>query len=144
MMNSVAALLVYYAEFDHSCSARIGVTGLEPDPSSGCSARADALLRGTIYGIRSRLYDPSPPPTDGLGEGTTGTVRLAFNYDQGVSGVPNRGRKSVRHWRQLQKAPISVVSHSFRLIFRRAIVARSDLEAWMFFSWNARARNTHV
>ena len=30
---------------------------------------------------------------------------------------------------QLQTAPLSVVSHSFRLIFRRAIVSRSDLEA---------------
>ena len=112
-MNSVAALLVYYAEFDHSCSARIGVTGLEPDPSSGCSARADALLRGTIYGIRSRLYDPSPPPTDGPGEGTTGTVRLAFNYDQGVSGVPNQGRKRVRNFKGSHLGRFPLVSADF-------------------------------
>jgi hypothetical protein len=32
------------------------------------------------------------------------------------------------------KAPFSAVFHSFRLIFGRAIISRSGLEAWMFFS----------
>ena len=32
------------------------------------------------------------------------------------------------------KAPISVIFHSFRLIFGRAIISRNGLDAWMFFS----------
>ena len=39
--------------------------------------------------------------------------------------------------------PISAVSHSFRLMFRRAIVPRSALEAWMLCLERARARHTH-
>jgi len=42
------------------------------------------------------------------------------------------------------KALISVVFHSFWLIFGRAIIPRSALEAWMLFLERARARNTHV
>ena len=41
----------------------------------------------------------------------------------------DQGGTRVRPW---PTAPISVVSHSFRLIFRRAIVSRSGLEARMF------------
>ena len=42
------------------------------------------------------------------------------------------------------KAPISVVFHSFRLIFGRGIISRNGLEARTFFFWNARARNGQV
>ena len=45
---------------------------------------------------------------------------------------------------QLQTAPISVVSHSFRLTFGRVIISRTGLERERLFSWNARARNTPV
>ena len=41
--------------------------------------------------------------------------------------VIDRAAKRVRRW-PTSKAPISVVFHSFRLIFRRAIISRSDLE----------------
>ena len=37
------------------------------------------------------------------------------------------------------KAPISAVFHSFRLIFGRAIIPRSALDAWMLFPERARA-----
>ena len=40
------------------------------------------------------------------------------------------------------KAPISAVFHSFRLIFGRAIISRSGLEAWMFFLERARAEHS--
>ena len=39
------------------------------------------------------------------------------------------------------KAPISAVSHSFWLIFGRAIISRNGLEAWMLF-FGTRARGT--
>jgi len=42
------------------------------------------------------------------------------------------------------KAPISAGFHSFRLIFGRAIIPLSALEACMLFLERARARNTHV
>ena len=51
------------------------------------------------------------------------------NHGNGASvGSRYQGRKRVRRW-PTSKAPISVVSHSFRLIFRRAIISWSDLEA---------------
>ena len=40
------------------------------------------------------------------------------------------------------KAPISVVFRSFRLIFGRAIISRSALEAWALFSKRARAEHS--
>ena len=40
------------------------------------------------------------------------------------------------------KAPISAVSHSFRLIFGRAIISRNGLEAWMLFPERARAEHS--
>ena len=44
---------------------------------------------------------------------------------------------------QLQTAPISVASHSFRLIFRRAIISRSHLERERLSLERARAEHTH-
>ena len=41
------------------------------------------------------------------------------------------------------KAPISAVFHSFRLIFGRAIIPRSALEAWMLFLERVRAEHSH-
>ena len=41
------------------------------------------------------------------------------------------------------KAPISAVSHSFRLTFGRAIISRNGLEAWMLFPERARAEHSH-
>ena len=46
--------------------------------------------------------------------------------------------------RSSPKAPLSVVSHSFRLILGRALISRSGPEAWVFFFLNVRAWNTHV
>ena len=40
------------------------------------------------------------------------------------------------------KAHISAVFHSFRLIFGRAIISRSGLEAWVLFSERARAEHS--
>ena len=40
------------------------------------------------------------------------------------------------------KAHISAVSHSFRLIFGRAIISRNGLEAWMLFPERARAEHS--
>ena len=40
------------------------------------------------------------------------------------------------------KAPISAVFHSFRLIFGRAIISRSALEAWMLFPERSRAEHS--
>ena len=40
------------------------------------------------------------------------------------------------------KAPISAVSHSFRLVFGRAIISRNGLEAWMLFPERARAEHS--
>ena len=40
------------------------------------------------------------------------------------------------------KPHISAVSHSFRLIFGRAIISRNGLEAWMFFPERARAEHS--
>ena len=40
------------------------------------------------------------------------------------------------------KAPISAVYHSFRLIFGRAIISRSALEAWVLFPKRARAEHS--
>ena len=40
------------------------------------------------------------------------------------------------------KAHISVVFHSFRLIFGRAIISRNGLEAWMLFPEHARAKHS--
>ena len=50
------------------------------------------------------------------------------------------GAGNVRHW-STSKAPISVVFHSFRLIFGRVIISRNGFEAWTFFS-GTRARGT--
>ena len=43
-----------------------------------------------------------------------------------LSALAGAGKES-----EMRKAPISVVLHSFRLIFGRAIISRSALEAWM-------------
>ena len=51
-----------------------------------------------------------------------------------------RGRKRVRRW-PTSKAPISVVFHSFWLIFGRVVVSRNGLEALMFFLECARAKH---
>jgi hypothetical protein len=40
------------------------------------------------------------------------------------------------------KAPLSVVFHSFRLTFGRAIISRSALDAWMLFGTRARGTLT--
>ena len=40
------------------------------------------------------------------------------------------------------KAPISAIFHSFRLIFGRAIISRSALEAWVLFPERARAEHS--
>jgi hypothetical protein len=40
------------------------------------------------------------------------------------------------------KAPLSVVFHSFRLTFGRAIIARNGLDAWMCFPDRARAEHS--
>ena len=40
------------------------------------------------------------------------------------------------------KAPISAASHSFRLIFGRAIISWSGLDAWMLFLERARAEHS--
>jgi serine/threonine protein phosphatase PrpC len=40
------------------------------------------------------------------------------------------------------KAPLSVVFHSFRLIFGRAIISRKSLEAWTLFLRRARAEHS--
>ena len=40
------------------------------------------------------------------------------------------------------KAPISVVFHSFRLIFGRAIISRNGLEAWVLFPKRERAEHS--
>jgi len=40
------------------------------------------------------------------------------------------------------KAPLSAVFHSFRLIFGRAIISRSALEAWVLFPERARAEHS--
>jgi hypothetical protein len=40
------------------------------------------------------------------------------------------------------KAPISVIFHSFWLIFGRAIISRSALEAWVLFPKRARAEHS--
>ena len=40
------------------------------------------------------------------------------------------------------KAPISAIFHSFRLIFRRAIISWNGLEAWMLFPERARAEHS--
>ena len=58
-------------------------------------------------------------------------VRETLGIDEwlvfGGSWGSTQGSKRVRRW-PTSKAPISVVSHSFRLMFRRAIISRSDLE----------------
>ena len=43
---------------------------------------------------------------------------------------------------RLQTAPLSVVFRSFRLIFGRAIISRSALEAWVRFPKRARAEHS--
>ena len=43
---------------------------------------------------------------------------------------------------QLQTAPLSVVSHSFRLMFRRAIISRSDLDRECLSLERARAEHS--
>ena len=40
------------------------------------------------------------------------------------------------------KAPFSAVSHSFRLIFGRAIISRNGLEAWVLFPERTRAKHS--
>ena len=58
-------------------------------------------------------------------------------------GTPTRLRDGATQGRKIptSKAPSSVVFHSFRLIFGRAIVSRDGLEAWMLVP--ARARRKH-
>jgi hypothetical protein len=46
------------------------------------------------------------------------------------------------HGRELREAPISVVSHSFRLIFGRAIIPWNGLEVWTLFPERARAKRS--
>ena len=54
--------------------------------------------------------------------------------------VPDRAGNG-RDVGQLQTAPISVVLHSFRLIFRRAIISRNGLEREWFSLERARAEH---
>jgi hypothetical protein len=43
---------------------------------------------------------------------------------------------------ETSKALLSAVFHSFRLVFGRAIISRSGLEAWMLFPERARAEHS--
>ena len=54
-----------------------------------------------------------------------------------LSALAGAGKES-----EMRKAPISVVLHSFRLIFGRAIVSRNGLEAWMLVPERARAEHS--
>ena len=51
-----------------------------------------------------------------------------------------RARDGAGNGRDVPKAPSSTIFHSFRLIFGRAIIARSVLEARMLFLERARAK----
>ena len=67
----------------------------------------------------------------------------AFAY--AAQGTTRGWSKSGQHKRAnfpTSKAHISAVFHSFRLIFGRAIISRSGLEAWMFFPERARAEHS--
>ena len=93
--------------------------GFLPPRGAGCSARSSRGSRG-----RARR---------GWGCGPwTGRPR-----PRGGSPGREKGAKS-----PTSKAPLSAVPHSFRLIFGRAIISRSALEARMLFLERARAEHS--
>ena len=63
---------------------------------------------------------------------------LPLNWDATTQRGAKQGSTRVRRW-PTSKAPISVVFHSFWLIFGRVIISRNGLEAWTFFLERARA-----
>ncbi|KAK7236784.1 hypothetical protein SO694_00093061 [Aureococcus anophagefferens] len=89
MMNSCAALLVYYAEYDTSCTAVVGTSGVRAVPDErGCGAAArDAVVRAITKRF-GELYDMDAAGTDGW-SGVHRKYEMAVTYDREVSSVPN-------------------------------------------------------
>ena len=131
---------------------RVVVAAREPRVAPEIVAERPLAVR-----VHGRPRRPAPPARgaedlpahEGVGDGRRAVGREVRGQRRAATGVQELvdvdhrlGRKRVRNSPTLE-APISVDFRSFRLIFGRAIISRSVLEAWMLFR-NGRARNTHV
>jgi hypothetical protein len=81
-------------------------------------------------GCARRSSTPSTPARTRPSPGTRPS-RRSSSRSSSASTAPGR-----------EKAPLSAVFHSFRLIFGQAIIPRSALEAWMLFLERARAEHS--
>ena len=89
MMNSCAALLVYYAEYDASCTALVGTSGVQAVfGERGCGAAARDAVVGAITGRLGELYDMDAAGADGW-SGVHRKYKMAVTYDREISSVPN-------------------------------------------------------
>ena len=120
-------------------------------PQWACSATENGHYCGDYYGRGARggaggnatacayeCWDRSTYERGGCGEGFfDAAATLSMRPSDGAIQGRTRERNS-----QLQKAPISAVFHSFRLIFGQAIIPWSGLEAWMLVPERARAEHS--
>ena len=90
------------------------------------------LDTGALIAIKTLILPPSASEDDDLSEikQIHGEIELMSSlvHENIVTYLgADQGRKRVRHW-PTSKAPISVVFHSFWLIFRRVIISRNGLD----------------
>ena len=108
--------------------------------SQPAAAGADAIDEAVAWladqeAMAARAADAPPPepfrdPPGGAGRRVCAVThdRIAAEGTFARIGGGDQGSKRVRN-SQLQKAPISVDLHAFRLIFGRAVISRSGVEA---------------
>ena len=97
-----------------------------PPRAPGCPSAVEERLGHTSKALS--LY--------ALGVLGVADALLFLDSDAWVAGQDKRAKF------QTSKPPISAVFHSFWLIFGRAIISRSALEAWVFFPGRTRAKHS--
>ena len=107
----------------------------------------DPLARREVVSstrLRAAARSATPPPPGAtplyISYASRGaaTEQQRREFDKAARGAGQQKRAKF----PTSKAPISAVSHSFRLIFGRAIISRNGLEAWMLFPERARAEHS--
>jgi len=135
--------------------------------ASASRSRSRSVERGRAASAHDgdeAVFDAAPPsPTKPPRERTTGGASLANWASRccdevalfpawrgavrralalGDAADPRRAARAKAATCPTSKAPLSAGFHSFRLIFGRAIISRSGLDAWMLFPEPARAERS--
>ena len=132
--------------------------------ASASRSRSRSVERGRAHDDDEAVFDAAPPsPAKPPRERTTGGASLANWASRccdevalfpawrgacrralalGDAADPRRAAREKAATCPTSKAPLSAGFHSFRLIFGRAIISRSALDAWMFFPERARAEHS--